>query len=99
MHESTPALLSALRALCQQAGRQAQSAAQRAAQRGRKDVTTGDAKALTVALAKILVLANCLVATGVIDADRFFQTSQTLRAKPGWLRMKRSHASLAQRGA
>lgn len=95
MHESTPALLSALPALCQQAGRQAQNAAQC----GRKDVTTGDAKALTLSLAKILVLANCLAATGVIDADRFFQTSQTLRAKPGWLRLKRSHTSLKHRGA
>lgn len=95
MHESTSALLSAIPALCREIGRQAQGAAQRS----RKDVTKGDAKALTVALAKILVLANCLAATGVIDADRFFQTSHILRAKPGWLRLKRSHVSLTQRGA
>lgn len=95
MHESTPALLSALPALCQQAGRQARNAALC----GRKDVTKGDAKALTLSLAKILVLANCLVATGVIDADRFFQTSQTLRAKPGRLRLNRSQISPMHRGA
>lgn len=83
-------ILDSLSVCCQTARR----GAVLASRDSRSGITAGHSRALTTALAKILVLANALASDGTIDSNAFFKETNRLREDPSWvqrpMRMPRS---------